>query len=85
MVLSFDSLRLARRGDAATDSDVDVLVEIDSHCISFEEKRRVRRLAGVISLNSGFVLSLLIADRLMLEQRGDFSIFRNIHEEGLAV
>jgi hypothetical protein len=45
----------------------------------------VRRLAGVLSLNSGFVLSLLIADRLMLEQRGDFSIFRNIHEEGLAV
>ncbi|MGA2263421.1 MAG: nucleotidyltransferase domain-containing protein [Acidobacteriota bacterium] len=73
------------RGDAAADSDVDVLVEIHSHSISFEEKRRVRQLAGVLSLNSGFVLSLLIADRLTLEQRGDFSIFRNIREEGFVI
>jgi predicted nucleotidyltransferase len=73
------------RGDAAADSDVDVLVEIHSHSISFEEKRRVRRLAGVLSMNSGLVLSLLIADRLTLEQRGDFSIFRNIREEGFVI
>ena len=73
------------RGDAAADSEVDVLVEIDSHCISLEEKRRVRRLAGILSLHSGLVLSLLIAGRLMIEQRGDFSVFRNIREEGLTV
>lgn len=73
------------RGDAAADSDVDVLVEIHSHCISFEEKRRIRRVAGVLSSSSGLILSLLIADRLTIEQRSDFSIFRNIHEEGLAI
>lgn len=73
------------RGDAEADSDMDVLVEIYSDRISFEEKRRIRRLAGELSLSSGIVLSLLIADRRILEERGDFSIFRNIREEGLSV
>jgi len=67
------------RGDAEADSDVDVLVEILSDCISFEEKRQVRRLAGDLSLSSGLVLSLLIAEG------GEFSIFRNIREKGLAL
>lgn len=73
------------RGDAKPDSDMDVLVEIDSDCISFEEKRRIRRLAGKLSMDSRIVLSLLIADRRVIDERGDFSIFRNIHEEGLAM
>jgi len=73
------------RGGAEADSGVDVLVEIHSHSISFEEKQRIRRLAGVLSLASGLVLSLLIADHMMLEQRGDFSVFRSIREEGVAI
>jgi predicted nucleotidyltransferase len=73
------------RGDAEADSDMDVMVEIGSDRISFEEKRRLRRLAGDISASSGIVLSLLIADRETLESRGEFSIFRNIREEGLAL
>lgn len=73
------------RGGAESDSDMDVLVEIDSDRIAFEDKRRLRRLAGELSMSSGIVLSLLIADRETLEERGDFSIFRNIREEGLSI
>ena len=43
------------RGKAETDSDMDVLVEKDTDCISFEDKRRIRRLAGNISMDSGIV------------------------------
>lgn len=73
------------RGEAEADSDMDVMVEIGSDRISLGEKRRLRRLAGDISASSGIVLSLLIADRETLENRGEFSIFRNIREEGLAL
>jgi hypothetical protein len=73
------------RGEAEADSDMDVMVEIGSDRISLEEKRRLRRLAGDNSASSGIVLSLLIADRETLESRGEFSIFRNIREERLAL
>ena len=71
------------RGEAEPDSDMDVLVEIDTDCISFSDKQSIRRLAGNISIDSGIVLSLLIVDRHTLEERGDFSIFQSIREEGL--
>ena len=73
------------RGEAEPDSDMDVMVEIRSDRISLEEKRRLGRLAGDISASSGIVLSLLIADRETLENRGELSILRNIREEGLAL
>ena len=41
------------RGDADPDSDTDVLVEVDIPHISFAEKRRLQRIAGEISLESG--------------------------------
>jgi len=73
------------RGEAESDSDMDILIEIDSERVSFEEKKGLRRLAGNLSLDSGILISLLIVDREILRDRGDFSIFRNIREEGLVV
>lgn len=73
------------RGDAELDSDMDVLLEVEQEHISFAEKQRIRRAAGEVSLESGIILSLLIVDRHMRKERGDFSVFQNIREEGIPV
>jgi predicted nucleotidyltransferase len=73
------------RGDAEPDSDMDVLLEIEQEHISFANKQRLRRAAGEVSVETGIVLSLLIVDRHMRKERGDFSVFQNIREEGIPV
>jgi predicted nucleotidyltransferase len=73
------------RGDAKPDSDMDVLLEIEQEHISFANKQRLRRAAGEVSVETGIVLSLLIVDRHMRKERGDFSVFQNIREEGIPV
>jgi len=72
------------RGDAEPDSDMDVLVELGIPQISFSERRRLQRIAGEISHKSGILLCLLIVDRHTREEKGDYSIFQNIREEGIA-
>ena len=71
------------RGDAEPDSDVDVLVELDLERLDLATKRRIRRLAGEVSLKHGFVISLLLVDRAQARERGDYAIFANIREEGI--
>lgn len=73
------------RGDGDPDSDIDVLLEIDVERVSFAEKQRVRRVAGEVSIDFSVVLSLVISDRRVRAERGDFSIFQNIREEGIPV
>jgi len=73
------------RGDADPDSDMDVLIEIEAEQIAFAEKQRLRKVLGEVSLDFGLVIATLIADRHLLEERGDFSIFENIREEGIPV
>lgn len=73
------------RGDADPDSDMDVLLEVETERVSFAEKRRLRRLAGEVSMDFGLVVSTLISDRHIREERGDFSIFQTIREEGIPV
>jgi predicted nucleotidyltransferase len=73
------------RGDAEPDSDMDVLLEVEQEQISFTEKQRLRQAAGEVSIETGIVLSLLVVDRHMRKERGDFSVFHNIREEGIPV
>lgn len=73
------------RGDADPDSDMDVLLEVDVEHVSFAEKQRVRRVVGEISIDSGVVVTALISDRQVRAERGDFSIFQTIREEGIPV
>jgi predicted nucleotidyltransferase len=73
------------RGDAELDSDMDVLVVVDVDHISFADKRRLRRIATDVSIASGIVVSLLVVDQGILTERGDFSVFENVREEGIAV
>lgn len=73
------------RGDADPDSDMDVLVEVETESVSFAEKQQLRRVAGEVSLDSGVVVCMVIADRHLRKERGDFSIFQTIREEGIPV
>ncbi len=71
------------RGDADAESDLDLLLELDLEQLSFPDKRILRRIAGAVSLVHGLVLSVLTVDRSTARERGDFSIFANIKEEGI--
>ncbi len=73
------------RGDGDPDSDMGVLVEVETERVSFTEKRRLRRVAGEVSMDCGMVLCPLITDRRLREERGDFSIFQTIRKEGIPV
>ena len=73
------------RGDAEADSDMDVLLEVETDRLAFPDKQRLRQIASEISLTSGIILSLLVVDRQTRQERGDFSLFDNIRDEGIAV
>ena len=73
------------RGDAEADSDMDILLQVEKEHISFTEKRCLRRLAGLVSMQIGFVVSLFVVDRHLHRERGGYSVFQNIREEGIAV
>lgn len=73
------------RVDADPDSDMDVLLEVETERVSFDEKQRVRGVAGELSIDFRVVLSILISDQRLQEERGDFSIFQTIRDEGIPV
>lgn len=73
------------RGDAEPDSDIDVLVEVDVEHVSFADKQRLRRVATEVSIASGIIVSLLVVDKSIMTERGDFSVFENVREEGITV
>ena len=73
------------RGDAEADSDMDVLLDIETDRLAFPDKQRLRQIASEISLASGIILSLLVVDRQTRQERGDFSLFDSIRDEGIAV
>ncbi len=73
------------RGDAEADSDMDVLLEVGADRVALSDKQRLREIASEISLASGIILSLLVVDRQTMRERGDFSLFDNIRDEGIAV
>jgi len=73
------------RGDAEADSDMDVLLEVETDHMAFPDKQQLRQVASEISLASGIIVSLLVVDQHIMKERGDFSLFDNIRDEGIAV
>jgi predicted nucleotidyltransferase len=73
------------RGDAEADSDMDVLLEVETDRLAFLDRQRLRQIASEISLASGIILSILVVDRQTMQERGDFSLFHDIRDEGIAV
>lgn len=75
--------RSRARGEAQPDSDMDLLLEVEKDHVSLAEKRVLRHMAGELSMESGIILTLFVADRCLRRERGEFSIFRRIREEGI--
>ena len=73
------------RGDAEADADMDVLLEVETDRVALSDKQRLREIASEISLASGIIVSLLVVDQHIMKERGDFSLFDNIRDEGIAV
>jgi len=73
------------RGDAEADADMDVLLEVETDRVALSDKQRLREIASEISLASGIIVSLLVVDQQIMKERGDFSLFDNIRDEGIAV
>jgi len=73
------------RGDAEADSDMDVLLEVETDRMAFPDKQRLREIASEVSLASGIIVSLLVVDQHIMKERGDFSLFDDIRDEGIAV
>ena len=48
------------RGDAEADSDMDVLLEVETDRVAFPDKQRLRQIASEISIASGIIVSLLV-------------------------
>ncbi|MGH7232258.1 MAG: nucleotidyltransferase domain-containing protein [Nitrospiraceae bacterium] len=71
------------RGTADSESDLDVCVELGVERLSFADKQKVRRIAGEVSLAHDILLSVLVIDRVLAKERGDFSIMTAIREEGI--
>jgi hypothetical protein len=53
--------------------------------LSFADKQRLRRIATDVSIASGIIVSLLVVDQGILAERGAFSVFDNVREEGIVV
>jgi ABC-type transport system substrate-binding protein len=53
--------------------------------VEIADKQRRRRIATDVSIASGIIVSLLAVDQGILAERGDFSVFENVREEGIAV
>lgn len=71
------------RGEADPDSDMDILLEVETEHIAFAEKQRLRRVVGEISMDFNLVVSLVVSDQHLRMERGDFAIFQTIREEGI--
>lgn len=72
------------RGDAESDSDVDLAVVLDDFASEYEEIRRWRRLASDIGLRYTCVPSLMPI-READWQSQDESFLRNVRREGVPV
>lgn len=72
------------RGDARVDSDIDLLLLVDSDRLSYNDKDRIIAPFYDIELDTGVVISLLIMSRKEWENRPFLTPFQyNVNKEGI--
>lgn len=72
------------RGDNDPDSDYDVLVVLKDKTDNRAEWKRVREMIADLSLRFDTVVMPIFCDSDTFES-GDYSIYRNVRQEGLAI
>ena len=74
------------RGEAESDSDIDVMVLVDSSRQEISSKMwQIGEVAAEILLNSGIVVSPIVENRSYFQQNASFfPFYRNIIREGIS-
>lgn len=74
------------RGDARPDSDIDLLILVDTDKLSYNEKDRIIAPFYEIELETGIIISTLIMPRKDWENRPLLTPFQyNINKEGITL
>jgi predicted nucleotidyltransferase len=71
------------RGDADEESDLDLFVALRKDDPRGEIKEAASRIACDLTLESGILVSLFVADQEFLRQHEGFSFFQTVEEEGV--
>jgi predicted nucleotidyltransferase len=72
------------RGDARPDSDIDLLVLVDTDKLSYDDKDRILAPFYDIELDTGIIISTLIMPRKEWEERPFITPFQyNVEKEGI--
>lgn len=84
-LIDFRVLGSRARGDADTETDMDVFVEVES--LTPEVKEKIHETTWAIGFKNFMVISPLIVSRYEMEQTAlrSSSIIRNITREGITV
>lgn len=70
-------------GDAEPESDMDVLLAVETDRVAPSDKQRLPDIASEIALASGIIVSLLVVDQHILKEGGDFPLFDSTRDEGI--
>ena len=74
------------RGDSRPDSDIDLLMLVDTDKLSYEDKDRIIAPFYEIELDTGIVISMLIMPRKEWENRPFLTPFQyNVSKEGITL
>jgi predicted nucleotidyltransferase len=71
------------RGDADEESDLDLFVALKEDDPQGEIKEKASRIACDLTLESGILVSLFVADKEFLDQHEGFSFLQMVAEEGV--
>lgn len=71
------------RGDADEESDLDLFVALKEDDPQGEIKEAASRIACDLTLESGVLVSIFVADTEFLKQHEGFSFLRTVEEEGV--
>lgn len=71
------------RGDADEESDLDLFVALKENDPHGKIKEAASHIACDLTLESGVLVSLFVADKEFLKQHEGFSFLRTVEEEGV--
>lgn len=73
------------RGDADAESDLDLFVSLEQDDLDGRIKAAARQLACDLTLESGILVSVFVADRTFLRRHEGYSFVETVEQEGIRV
>lgn len=73
------------RGDSSEESDVDLLVLLKDVRNTKEARRKIKDVAGDISLKWGVLITNVVVTLREFKEKEDYSFFQRVRKEGVKV